>query len=228
MPASAFAFGTSFPPSVTVASVSPASRSVPPPRRIAYTASAVDAVELQFCVCFCLSIHARQASTLSASSVTSKNASMITACVETGAAKRLEEKKLPRFQYMPISSETIAFSFSEAMTSFATSFFPKRCSTRAARACVSKPKSVHSSATCLRRRSFVFASASGTPGNECRYSHCTSQPQTRNGTFRRFASATRRWTSTTTSVSSARHALAKKSGYAAPARRLRRAKPVRM
>ena len=54
-------------------------------------ASAVDAVELQFCVCFCLSIHARQASTLSASPVTSMNASMITACVETGAAKRLDE-----------------------------------------------------------------------------------------------------------------------------------------
>ena len=71
-------------------------------------------------------------------------------------------------------------------------------------------------------------SASDTPVNECRYSHCTSHPQAWNFIFSFFASATRRATSATTSLSSALHADLKKSGYTTPARWLRRAKPVRM
>ena len=114
------------------------------------------------------------------------------------------------------------------MTSFATPSFPKRCSTSAACACVSSPKSSHSSAMCLSNSFFVSASASGTPLNECRYSHCTSHPQAWNFIFSFFASSTRRSTSATTSLSSAMHADLKQSGYAAPVRRLRRAKPVRM
>ena len=56
-------------------------------------ASAVAAVVVQSCVCFCLRSQTLQASALSSSSVTSRKASTTSACVETGAAKTLHEKK---------------------------------------------------------------------------------------------------------------------------------------
>ena len=88
--------------------------------------------------------------------------------METGAAKRLEEKNDDRFQYMPISSETMARSFSEAMMSRAVADRPARCSTIAASACAARPSRVHAFSSSSSRKADVFLSGAGTFAKLCR------------------------------------------------------------
>ena len=74
------------------------------------------------------------ASALASSLVTSRNASTMIACVDTGAANTLDEKKYGRFQYMPSSSERTPRSLIDAIISFATFTSPRRFSAIAASA----------------------------------------------------------------------------------------------
>ena len=107
-----------------------------------------------------------QASALSSSRVTSRNASMISACVETGAANTLHEKKDDLFQYRPSSSERTPRSLIDAMIFRANFSSPMRFKAMAASACELRPKSVHSSLRCLTKSFAGCASfAAATPLN---------------------------------------------------------------
>ena len=176
-----------------------------------------------------MSNHTLHASALSSSPVTSRNASTMSACVDTGAANTLDEKKYGTFQYIPSSSERTPRSLIEAMISFASAASPRRFIAIAASACDSSPRSGHSFLRCATNwfsGSLSFEGA--TPAKECMYIQRMSNPFTRNGILSRFSMSRRSLTSFDTLRSRDSVADAKKSGYATPARWLSRAKPVRM